>query len=53
MANRFKLDCRKHPSEKSCTATNSGALEEAVKSGWLHAKIHHGHKDKEEKAIED
>ncbi len=49
MANRFKVDCRKYPSEKGCTVAITGALEEVVELGWLHAKMHHAHKDEEEK----
>jgi hypothetical protein len=33
--------------------TISGALEEVVELGWLHAKMHHAHKDEEEKGIRD
>jgi len=29
----------------------TGALEEVVELGWLHAKMHHAHKDQEEKGI--
>jgi len=53
MADRFKVDCRKYPSEKACTVTISGALEEVVELGWLHAKMHHAHKDEEEKEIKE
>ena len=53
MANRFKVDSKKHHSDKSCTLTIPGALEEVVELGWLHAKTHHGHKDEEEKASRD
>src|SRR5262245_54442345 len=53
MANRFKVDCRKYPSDKACTLTFSGALEEVVELGWLQAKMHHAHKDEEEKGIKD
>ena len=49
MANRFKIDCRKYPSDKACTVTISGGLEEVVELGWLHAKMHHAHKDEEKK----
>ena len=49
MANRFKVDCRKYPSEKGCTVAITGALEEVVELGWLHAKMHHAHKDEERK----
>ena len=52
MANRFKADCRKYPSDKACTVI-SGALEEVVELGWLHAKMHHAHKDEEEKTIKE
>jgi C4-type Zn-finger protein len=51
MANRFKVDCRKYPSDQGCTVTISGVLEEVVELGWLHAKMHHAHKDEEEKEI--
>ena len=47
MANRFKVDCRQYPSDQDCTVTISGALEEAVELGWLHAKMHHAHKDED------
>ena len=53
MANRFKVDCRKYPSDKGCTVVISGALDEVVELGWLHAKMHHAHKDEEEKTIRD
>jgi hypothetical protein len=53
MANRFKVDCRKYPSEKGCTVAITGALEEVVELGWLHAKMHRAHKDEEEKGIKD
>ena len=53
MANPFKVDCRKYPGVKACTVTISGALEEVVELGWLHAKMHHSHKDEEEKEIKD
>jgi hypothetical protein len=53
MANRFKVDCRKYPSEKGCTVAITGALEEVVELGWLHAKMHHPHKGEEEKGIKD
>ena len=53
MANRFKVDCRKYPSDKGCTVAITGALEEVVELGWLHAKMHHAHKDEEEKGIKD
>ena len=49
MANRFKVDCRKYPSDKGCTVAITGALEEVVELGWLHAKMHH----EEEKGIKD
>jgi hypothetical protein len=53
MANRFKVDCRKYPSEKGCTVAITGALEEVVELGWLHAKMHRVHKDEEERGIKD
>jgi len=53
MANRFKVDCRKYPSDKGCTVAITGVLEEVVELGWLHAKMHHAHKDDEEKEIKD
>jgi hypothetical protein len=53
MANRFKVDCRKYPSDKLCTVVISGALEEVVELGWLHARMHHAHKDEEEKGIKE
>jgi hypothetical protein len=53
MADRFKIDCRKYPSDQGCTVTISGALEEVVELGWLHAKVHHAHKDEEEKGLKD
>jgi hypothetical protein len=53
MANRYKVDCRKYPSEQDCTVMISGAIDEVVELGWLHAKTHHAHKDEEEKAIRD
>jgi len=53
MVNRFKVDCRKYPSDQGCTVVISGALEEVVELGWLHAKMHHAHKDEEEKALKD
>lgn len=51
MADRFKIDCRKYPSDKGCTVVISGALEEVVELGWLHAKTHHAHKAEEEKDL--
>ena len=53
ISNRFKVDSRKYPSEKGCTVAITGALEEVVELGWLHAKMHHAHKDEEEKGIKD
>ncbi len=53
MANRFKVDCRKYPSEKGCTVTIAGSLDEVVELGWLHAKVHHAHKEDEETGIKD
>ena len=51
MADRFKIDCRKYPSDQGCTVVISGVLEEVVELGWLHAKMHHAHKDEEEKEL--
>ena len=53
MAQRVKVDCRKFPSEKSCTVAISGSVDEVAELGWLHAKMHHAHKDEEEKGIKD
>ena len=53
MADRFKIDCRKYPSDQGCTVVISGALEEVVELGWLHAKMHHAHKDAEEKDLKE
>ena len=53
MADRYKVDCRKFPSDQGCTVIISGAIEEVVELGWLHAKTHHVHKDDEEKEIKD
>ncbi len=53
MAKRVKVDCRKFPSEKGCTITISGTVDEVVELGWLHAKTHHAHKAEEEKGIKD
>ncbi len=41
MADRFKIDCRKYPSDQGCTVVISGALDEVIELGWLHAKTHH------------
>jgi hypothetical protein len=49
MADRFKVDCRKYPSDKGCTVAITGALEEVVELGWLHAKMHHAHKTKKKR----
>lgn len=53
MADRYKVDCRKLPSDKECTVTIAGSIDEVVDLGWLHAKMHHAHKDDEEKGIKD
>jgi hypothetical protein len=53
MAKRVRVDCRKYPSENNCTVAISGSPKEVVELGWLHAKIHHVHKDDEEKGIKD
>ena len=44
---------QKYPSDKGCTVVISGALEEVVELGWLHAKMHHAHKDAEEKDLRE
>ena len=38
MADRYKVDCRKFPSDQGCTVTISGSIDEVVELGWLHAK---------------
>ena len=53
MAERYKVDCRKYPSDQGCTVTISGNLDEVVELGWLRAKVHHAHKDDEEKGLKD
>lgn len=53
MANRVKVDCRKYPSDKGCTVAISGNLEEVVELAWLYAKMHHAHKDEEEKELKN
>ena len=53
MAQRVRVDCRKYPSEQGCTVAISGSVDEVVELGWLHAKIHHAHKDEEEKGLKD
>ena len=53
MAQRVRVDCRKFPSEQGCTIAISGTPEEVAELGWLHAKLHHAHKDEEEKGIKD
>jgi hypothetical protein len=53
MADRYKVDCRKFPSDQGCTITISGSIDEVVELGWLHAKTHHAHKDDEEKGIKE
>jgi predicted small metal-binding protein len=53
MADRVRVDCRKYPSEKGCTVAVSGTLEEVVELAWLHAKMHHDHRDNEEKDIKE
>ena len=53
MANRVKVDCRKYPSEKGCSVTIAGTVEEVVELAWVHAKTHHGHKPEEEKELKD
>jgi hypothetical protein len=53
MANRVRVDCRKYPSDKGCTLAISGSVDEVVELGWFHAKMHHAHKDEEEREIKD
>jgi len=53
MADRYTVDCRKLPSDKDCTVTISGSIDEVVDLGWLHAKMHHEHEDEDEKGIKD
>ena len=53
MADRYRVDCRKYPSEKGCTIAISGSLEEVVELGWLHAKLHHDHNDEEETGLKE
>jgi len=53
VAKRFKVDCRKYPNDKDFTVAITGALEDVVELGWLHPKMHHAHKDEEEKGIKD
>jgi hypothetical protein len=53
MAQRVKIDCRKYPSDKGCTVAITGSVDEVVALGWLHAKVHHDHKDEEEKGLKD
>jgi len=53
MAQRVKVDCRKYPSDQGCTVTISGSVDEVVELAWLHAKMHHAHKDEEEKGLKD
>ena len=51
MADRVKVDCRKYPSEKGCSVAISGNMEEVMELAWLHAKMHHAHKDEKEKEL--
>jgi hypothetical protein len=53
MEKRVRVDCRKFPSEQGCTIAISGTPDEVADLGWLHAKLHHAHKDEEEKGIKD
>ena len=53
MAARVKIDCRKYPSDQGCTVTIAGSADEVVELGWLHAKMHHRHKDEEETGLKD
>jgi hypothetical protein len=31
MADRYKVDCRKYPSDQACTVTIAGSIDEVVK----------------------
>ena len=53
MADRYRVDCRKFPSDQGCTIAISGAIDEVVELGWIHAKTHHDHKNDVEKGIKD
>jgi hypothetical protein len=53
MADRYKVDCRKFPSDQGCTIILSASIDEVIELGWLDAKTHHAHKDEEEKGIKD
>jgi hypothetical protein len=53
MADRYRVDCRKFPSDQGCTVAISGSIDEVIELGWLHAKIHHAHKDDEETGIKE
>jgi hypothetical protein len=35
------------------TVTIAGSVDEVVELGWLHAKMHHAHKDGEEKDLKN
>src|SRR5262245_33397723 len=52
ISNRFKVDSRKYPSEKGCTVAITGALEEVVELGWLHAQMHRAQR-RRRKGIKD
>jgi hypothetical protein len=41
------------PATKRAPVTIAGAIDEVVELGWLHAKMHHAHKDEEEKELKD
>ena len=45
---RKVADCRDFPSEKGCTLTISGELEEVVTAATQHAVAAHGHEDTDE-----
>jgi len=42
---RYVADCRQFPSEKDCSLTISGRLDEVVKAASEHAVSAHGHED--------
>jgi Protein of unknown function (DUF1059) len=42
---RKVIDCRRFPAEKPCSIAISGAEDEVVELGVLHATTVHGHQD--------
>jgi hypothetical protein len=45
MARRVVADCRKFPSEKNCTLTIAGNVDEVLDVAVYHAIKTHGHQD--------